>query len=52
MERAGSLLRHSDLSVGAVAISVGFEDTLYFSRAFRKFFGASPSDYRAREMRR
>lgn len=46
MERARSLLRHSALSVGAVAASVGFEDPFYFSRSFRKETGLSPTQYR------
>lgn len=46
IQRACQLLRHSDLPVGAVAASVGFEDRLYFSRAFRRETGLSPTEYR------
>ena len=46
VERACQLLGHSELSVGAVAASVGFEDPYYFSRAFRRAMGTTPSAYR------
>jgi AraC-like DNA-binding protein len=41
------LLRHPDANVTKVAYSVGFNDASYFSRAFRRFIGASPSAYNA-----
>lgn len=46
IQRACQLLRHSALPVGAVAASVGFEDPFYFSRAFRRELGLSPTEYR------
>lgn len=46
IQRACQLLRHSQLSVGAVAASVGFEDPFYFSRTFRREMGVSPTEYR------
>lgn len=46
VQRARQLLKHSDLAVGVVAVSVGFEDPLYFSRVFRRETGMSPSEYR------
>lgn len=46
IRRACQLLRHSTLSVGAVANSVGFEDHFYFSRTFRRITGVSPTAYR------
>ncbi len=42
---ACQLLKHSNLSIGAVAYSVGFEDNLYFSRAFKKMKGISPREF-------
>jgi AraC-like DNA-binding protein len=39
------LLRHPDANITKVAYSVGFNDASYFSRAFRRFIGTSPSDY-------
>ena len=39
-------LRTSDASVTAVALASGFNDGNYFSSAFRKQTGMSPSRYR------
>ena len=36
IKQACRLLRETDLSVSAIAYSVGFENNLYFSKAFRK----------------
>ena len=46
MERAAELLLCSPLSVGIVAMSVGYDDPLSFSKAFKKHFGISPTEYR------
>ncbi len=48
MRQACLLLTRTDLSVKAVAFSVGFEDPLYFSRRFREIIGCSPSGYAER----
>lgn len=45
LERAAVLLR-SGHQVGKVAEEVGFDNTKYFSTAFKKYFGVSPSKYR------
>ncbi|MEG0753909.1 MAG: AraC family transcriptional regulator [Angelakisella sp.] len=50
MEQACTLLRRSDLSVEAVACSVGFEDALYFSRVFKSHMGVSPRKYSRDEL--
>lgn len=46
IKQACRLLRETTLSVSAIAYSVGFENNLYFSKAFRKQKGKSPSEYR------
>jgi len=48
MLEAARLLRFTDLTVGEVAFRVGFEDQLYFSRAFKRHQGQPPMAYRAR----
>lgn len=45
LERAAVLLR-SGHQVGNVAEKVGFDNAKYFSTAFKKYFGVSPSKYR------
>lgn len=46
LKTAAKLLRETNLSVGQVALSSGFDDQLYFSTAFRNHYGISPSKYR------
>ncbi|MCC2253797.1 AraC family transcriptional regulator [Ruminococcus sp. CLA-AA-H200] len=51
IKQACRLLRETGLSVSAIAYSVGFENNLYFSKAFRKQKGISPSEYRKAKRR-
>lgn len=46
MKQACYLLEHSDLSITAIANSVGFDNSLYFSKTFHKHKQMSPRDYR------
>ena len=46
MLEAARLLRFTDLSVGEVAHRVGYDDPLYFSRAFKRRHEQSPQAYR------
>ena len=48
MKQACYLLEHSDLSITAIANSVGFDNSLYFSKTFHKIKGVSPREYRNR----
>jgi AraC family transcriptional regulator, transcriptional activator of pobA len=48
MVEAARLLRFSDLTAQQIAHRVGFSDPLYFSRAFKRHFGRSPTEYRKR----
>ncbi len=48
LKKAADLLSESDLPVTDIALLVGFSDANWFSSAFKKRFGASPSDYRRR----
>lgn len=46
MKMAAKLLADESISVNQVASSVGYNDTFTFSKAFKRHFGSSPSDYR------
>ncbi|MEQ5836773.1 AraC family transcriptional regulator [Marinobacter sp. NFXS9] len=46
VERACQLLDNSDLSFRSISDSLGYEDSYYFSRLFKKVMGVSPRDYR------
>ncbi|MGX8698336.1 MAG: AraC family transcriptional regulator [bacterium] len=47
MTKAAELLRGSRISIGEVSRSVGYENQLHFSRAFKTVFGISPREYRS-----
>lgn len=46
IRRAAHLLRETGLSIATIAYSVGFENNLYFSKAFKSKMQMSPSEYR------
>jgi AraC family transcriptional regulator len=48
MARARSLLQHSALSVTQIGIQIGFRETSSFTRAYRRFAGVTPSEFRRR----
>ncbi len=48
MLEAVRLLRFTDLTVGEIAHRVGYDDPLYFSRAFKRHAGEAPMAYRDR----
>lgn len=45
LERAANMLEH-DCSVKDTATAVGYPDSFYFSRLFKKHFGISPSEFK------
>lgn len=45
LNRAETLLRQEEVTVGEVSDSLGFESNAYFSRFFKKHKGISPSEY-------
>jgi AraC-like DNA-binding protein/mannose-6-phosphate isomerase-like protein (cupin superfamily) len=51
ISRAATLLRQNDRSISEIAFEVGFSDSNYFTRQFRKAFGFPPSQYRERQGR-
>ena len=51
LQRATKLLtKAAHLSVKEVAIMSGFEDPNYFAKVFRRYFGASPTEFRTTGM--
>jgi AraC-like DNA-binding protein len=48
VSRACDLLRSDDRSITEIAYDVGFSDSNYFTRQFRKAMGMTPRDYRKR----
>ena len=46
LQRASDLLKQNAGTVAEICYKVGFNDQAYFSRAFKKQFGCSPSDYK------
>ncbi len=52
MRRAASLLVSGASSVKTVARDCGFDDPNYFAKAFRRRFGASPTEFRTTGMYR
>lgn len=48
-EKAMELLKYTDLNISEIALKVGYDNPLYFSRVFNKFSSLSPSEYRRRQ---
>lgn len=46
MVQATELLCHSDLSISQIAKSLGFNQTSYFSRIFKKEYSMTPKEFR------
>lgn len=46
LQKACTLLKSGNYSVKSIAYSTGFSDQLYFSKAFKKQIGLTPSQYR------
>ncbi len=51
INRAATLLRQNGQSITDIAFAVGFSDSNYFTRQFRKVFGFPPNEYRRRQGR-
>jgi len=45
IEMSKTLLRNGELSIKDICYKVGYNDTSYFIRAFKKFEGLTPKDY-------
>jgi AraC family transcriptional regulator of arabinose operon len=52
LNRAAQLLTLTSRPVARVALEVGYEDALYFSRRFRARYGVGPRQYRQDSLQR
>lgn len=50
LERAAKMIRYSDLNMEVIAYHVGFETPSSLSKAFKSYFGISPSMYRKNKL--
>lgn len=48
MNKACDLMQNSDLSIGDISRSIGYDDPLLFSKVFKKVKGVSPREFRKR----
>lgn len=46
MEKAGELIKATNMKVQDIAANVGYSDQRYFSRCFKKYFECTPSEFR------
>ena len=46
INRAGEMIKNTDLAIGDIINSVGYENESYFHREFKKSFGVTPLVYR------
>jgi AraC-like DNA-binding protein len=49
LERAASLLRMTDWGVAEICFSVGLRSVGSFTTSFKRAYGATPTDYRAKQ---
>jgi len=52
LKKATELLETTDLKIYDIAVQLGYQDTKYFSRLFRQWYGYTPSQYREAHLRR
>lgn len=45
MEAAKHLLHHANYNITEISTQVGYKDTGYFSKCFKKYYGISPKHY-------
>lgn len=48
MEKARGLLEHTNMKMYEISSRVGYENAAYFSAAFKRYYGKSPSEYQSR----
>ena len=51
MENAKQLLLQPNLQIQQIAYQTGYKDGNYFSKAFKTFYGISPTEFRAQQIK-
>ena len=46
MDEAKKLLANPEMSIGEIALKIGYDDYHYFSKVFKKYYSVSPQQYR------
>lgn len=46
MEKAGELLKKTNMKIQDVAMSCGYSNQRYFASSFKKYYGCTPTEYR------
>ena len=46
LSKAQELLKNTDISIADISVMIGYDNTSFFHRLFRKNFGCSPRDFR------
>lgn len=46
MKEAARLIKTTDKTIAEISIAVGFSDSNYFGKTFKKHFGSTPSEYK------
>ena len=46
LEKARALLLTTDMAIDDISLAVGYDNTSYFHRLFREYYGLSPKEYR------
>jgi AraC-like DNA-binding protein len=46
MKKASQLLHNTDYPIKEIAQAVGYQNQFHFSKAFRKYYNTSPSEWR------
>ncbi len=49
MVRAKEMLRNTDMSIGNIALLLGYSNVYYFSTSFKRKWGLSPTQYRSKQ---
>lgn len=48
LQKALQLLKDTDWTITRIASTIGYHDSMYFSRLFKKYYQISPSEFRSR----